>query len=143
MSGARRVVIIESWTDGLHHCLAARPGGRRIVAPGAGRRARRAHQVRAHGRVLHESHGSHIFHTEDEELLRLPNSMTPFRPNRHRVDIVIEGRVLNWPILLSDIEAQSRSAAVIAQLEERRGEGTVLGCEFITGRRATPRSSFR
>ena len=70
--------------------------------------------------VLYEPHGSHIFHTEDEEVWELATSMTPFRPYRHRVDIVVEGKVLNWPILLSDIEAQSRSAEIMEQLEERR-----------------------
>jgi UDP-galactopyranose mutase len=70
--------------------------------------------------VLYEPHGSHIFHTEDEEVWRLANSMTPFRPYRHRVDIVVEGRVLNWPILLSDIDAQSRSEEIKSQLRERQ-----------------------
>ena len=65
--------------------------------------------------VLYEPHGSHIFHTEDEEVWKLANSMTPFRPYRHRVDIVVEGKVLNWPILLSDIEAQSRSEEIQAR----------------------------
>lgn len=71
--------------------------------------------------VLYEPHGSHIFHTEDEEVWRIATSMTPFRPYRHRVDIVIEGRLLNWPILLSDIDAQSRSDEIKRELEERRG----------------------
>jgi UDP-galactopyranose mutase len=71
--------------------------------------------------VLYEPHGSHIFHTEDKEVWNLATSMTPFRPYRHRVDIVVEDKVLNWPILLSDIERQSRSDEIKAQLEERRG----------------------
>lgn len=70
--------------------------------------------------VLYEPHGSHIFHTEDEEVWTLANRMTPFRPYRHRVDIVIEGRILNWPILLSDIERQSRGQEIMRELEERR-----------------------
>jgi UDP-galactopyranose mutase len=57
--------------------------------------------------VLYEPHGSHVFHTEDREVWELANRMTPFRPYRHRVDIVVEGRILNWPILISDIDAQS------------------------------------
>ena len=72
------------------------------------------------GGVLYEPHGSHIFHTEDQEVWELANSLTPFRPYRHRVDIVVEGKILNWPILLSDIEAQTRSEEIFAQLEERR-----------------------
>ncbi len=71
--------------------------------------------------VLYEPHGSHIFHTEDEEVWRLANEMTPFRPYRHRVDIVADGQILNWPILLSDIERQSRGQEILAELDERRG----------------------
>ncbi len=71
--------------------------------------------------VLYEPHGSHIFHTDDEEVWRLANEMTPFNDYRHRVDIVADGKLLNWPILLSDIERQSRSGEILAQLEQRRG----------------------
>ncbi len=70
---------------------------------------------------LYEPHGSHIFHTEDQEVWEFVNRLTPFRPYRHRVDIVIEGKVLNWPILLSDIDKQSRSAEILAELDARRG----------------------
>jgi UDP-galactopyranose mutase len=71
--------------------------------------------------VLYEPHGSHVFHTEDREVWELANRMTPFRPYRHRVDIVVEGKILNWPILISDIDAQSRSDEIRAQLAEREG----------------------
>jgi UDP-galactopyranose mutase len=70
--------------------------------------------------VLYEPHGSHIFHTEDREVWDLANSMTPFRDYRHRVDIVVEGKILNWPILVSDIDAQSRSEDIRRELEERK-----------------------
>ena len=69
--------------------------------------------------VLYEPHGSHIFHTDDTEVWELANAMTPFRGYRHRVDILADGQVLNWPILLSDIERQSRSEEIFAQLAER------------------------
>src|SRR5918998_2670325 len=68
------------------------------------------------GGVLYEPHGSHIFHTEDTEVWELANAMTPFRPYRHRVDIMIEGKLLNWPILLSDLQAQSRGDEIMAEL---------------------------
>jgi UDP-galactopyranose mutase len=71
--------------------------------------------------VLYEPHGSHIFHTEDSEVWELANAMTPFNDYRHRVDIVVEGKVLNWPILLSDIDAQSRSEEIREELREREG----------------------
>src|SRR5918998_6739995 len=70
--------------------------------------------------VLYEPHGSHIFHTEDREVWDLANAMTPFNDYRHRVDIVVEGRILNWPILVSDIERQSRSEDIRRELAERR-----------------------
>ncbi len=73
------------------------------------------------GGVLYEPHGSHIFHTEDKEVWDLANQMTPFREYRHRVDIIADDQILNWPILLSDIEKQSRGDEIKAQLEERRG----------------------
>jgi UDP-galactopyranose mutase len=72
-----------------------------------------------HG-VLYEPQGSHIFHTGDEEVWKLANAVTPFRDYRHRVDIVADGKILNWPILLSDIDRQSHAAEIHAQLEERR-----------------------
>jgi UDP-galactopyranose mutase len=75
---------------------------------------------RMHG-VLYEPHGSHIFHTEDEEVWELANEMTSFRPYRHRVDILADGKVLNWPILLSDIDRQSDGPEIHRQLAERRG----------------------
>ncbi len=69
--------------------------------------------------VLYEPHGSHIFHTEDQEVWELANSFTRFRLYRHRVDIVADGQILNWPILLSDIERQSRADEILQQLKER------------------------
>jgi len=71
--------------------------------------------------VLYEPHGSHIFHTEDQEVWELANAMTPFNDYRHRVDILADGKILNWPILLSDIDRQSQAEQIHAQLEERRG----------------------
>ena len=61
--------------------------------------------------VLYEPHGSHIFHTPDEEVWSLATSMTPFRPYRHRVDIAVDGQLLNWPILLSDGAMPAGSAS--------------------------------
>ncbi len=72
-----------------------------------------------HG-VLYEPHGSHVFHTDDEEVWRLANAMTPFNGYRHRVGILIEGRLLNWPILVSDIDRQSRARDIRRELAERR-----------------------
>jgi UDP-galactopyranose mutase len=70
--------------------------------------------------VLYEPHGSHIFHTEDASVWELANAMTPFNDYRHRVDILADGKVLNWPILLSDIDRQSNAAEIHDQLEARR-----------------------
>lgn len=70
--------------------------------------------------VLYEPHGAHIFHTEDREVWDLADRFLRFRDYRHRVQIVIEGRLLNWPILVSDIDAQPDSEEIRRQLEERR-----------------------
>jgi len=70
--------------------------------------------------VLYEPHGSHIFHTDDHEVWRLANRMTRFNDYRHRVSIMIEGRLLNWPILVSDLDNQSRGDEIRAQLDARR-----------------------
>src|SRR5947209_15990578 len=66
--------------------------------------------------VLYEPHGSHIFHTEDREVWDLANSMTPFRPYRHRVDILVEGKLLNWPPLLSDVDRLADGARIKREL---------------------------
>src|SRR4051794_36598748 len=73
------------------------------------------------GGVLYEPHGSHIFHTEDREVWELANEMTPFNDYRHRVDILADGKILNWPILLSDIDRQSNAEEIHRQLKEREG----------------------
>lgn len=70
--------------------------------------------------VLYEPHGSHIFHTEDREVWELANRMTTFNSYRHRVDILIEGKLLNWPILVSDIDEQTRSQEIHEQLRARQ-----------------------
>jgi UDP-galactopyranose mutase len=72
--------------------------------------------------VIYEPHGSHIFHTEDREVWELANSMTPFRPYRHRVDIVVEGKLLNWPPLLSDVERLNDGQRIKRELLARRDQ---------------------
>jgi UDP-galactopyranose mutase len=73
------------------------------------------------GGVVYEPHGSHIFHTEDQEVWEYVQRFTPFNDYRHRVDIVVEGKVLNWPMLVSDIDKQSDSERIRAELAEREG----------------------
>src|SRR5918996_3447630 len=72
--------------------------------------------------VLYEPHGSHIFHTEDQEVWELANRMTPFRDYRHRVDIIVQGKVLNWPPLLSDVERLEDGARIKEDLLKRRDD---------------------
>jgi UDP-galactopyranose mutase len=70
--------------------------------------------------VLYEPHGSHIFHTEDDEVWDLANAATPFRPYRHRVDIMVAGRRLNWPPLLAQIEQLPDGDRIRRDLLRRR-----------------------
>jgi UDP-galactopyranose mutase len=71
------------------------------------------------GGVVYEPHGSHIFHTEDQEVWEYVQRFVPFNDYRHRVDIVVEGKLLNWPMLVSDIDKQSESERIRAELLER------------------------
>ncbi len=98
----------------------ARDGVRSVLLEKAGVPGGLIRSEHMHG-VLFEPHGSHIFHTEDEEVWRLANRMTPFNDYRHRVDILADGKVLNWPILVSDIDRQSNAEEIRAQLAEREG----------------------
>lgn len=115
-----RVLIVGAGLTGctLAHQLAERGVGSCLLEerdfPGGLVRSDEMHGV------LYEPHGSHIFHTDDADVWSLANRMTPFRAYRHRVDIVADGQLLNWPILLSDIDKQSRSNEILSQLEERR-----------------------
>lgn len=72
--------------------------------------------------VIYEPHGSHIFHTEDAEVWELATAMTPFRPYRHRVDIIVEGRRLNWPPLLSDVDRLPDGERIKRELLARRDQ---------------------
>src|SRR3954466_6532390 len=116
-----RVMIVGAGLTGctLAHRLAGAGGGsvllERAAVPGG--LIRSEHM----GGVLYEPHGSHIFHTEDSEVWALANEMTPFNDYRHRVDIVADGKILNWPILLSDIDRQSNAEEIHRQLKEREG----------------------
>jgi UDP-galactopyranose mutase len=85
------------------------------------------------GGVVYEPHGSHIFHTEDAEVWQYVQRFVPFNDYRHRVDIMIEGKVLNWPMLVSDIDRQSNSDQIRAELAEREGvdaEGRAASANF-------------
>jgi len=57
--------------------------------------------------VIYEPHGTHAFHTDDEEVWRLVTSLVPFRPYEHRVLTMIEGRLVRWPIMREDLEQLS------------------------------------
>jgi UDP-galactopyranose mutase len=76
------------------------------------------------GGVVYEPHGSHIFHTEDQEVWEYAQRFVPFNDYRHRVDIVVEGKLLNWPMLVSDIDKQSAPEQIRAELAERDGIDT-------------------
>jgi UDP-galactopyranose mutase len=120
MSSFRRVAVVGAGLTGctLAHALAR--GGiasvllERELVPGGLVRSELMHGV------IYEPHGSHIFHTEDREVWELANAMTPFRPYRHRVDIIVEGKRLNWPPLLSDVARLADGARIKRELLERR-----------------------
>src|SRR4051795_8257882 len=115
-----RILVVGAGLTGctLAHCF-ARAGLETVLLERAGVPGGLIRSEHLDG-VLYEPHGSHIFHTEDREVWDLANAMTPFNDYRHRVDILADGKVLNWPILLSDIDRQSDAEAIHRQLAERR-----------------------
>src|SRR3954465_9002432 len=116
-----RILVVGAGLTGctLAHCF-AREGLQTVLLERAAHPGGLIRSEHMNG-VLYEPHGSHIFHTEDEEVWELANAMTPFNDYRHRVDILADSKILNWPILLSDIDRQSQADEIRAQLEERRG----------------------
>jgi UDP-galactopyranose mutase len=69
--------------------------------------------------VVFEPHGSHIFHTNDREVWEYVNRFVPFNDYRHEVKIMIEGKLLHWPISVDDIAEQSCSDQIRRELAER------------------------
>src|SRR3954466_8645403 len=101
-----RILVVGAGLTGctLAHCF-ARAGLETVLLERAGVPGGLIRSEHLNG-VLYEPHGSHIFHTEDQEVWELANAMTPFNNYRRRVQIMIEGKLLNWPILVSDMDAQ-------------------------------------
>src|SRR3954451_12143148 len=116
-----RILVVGAGLTGctLAHCF-ARGGLETILLERAGVPGGLIRSEHING-VLYEPHGSHIFHAEDQEVWELANAMTPFNDYRHRVDILADGKILNWPILLSDIDRQTQAAEIHRELAERRG----------------------
>jgi UDP-galactopyranose mutase len=120
-STARRALIVGG---GLTGCTLARELadlGWRVRVHEAGSRAGGLVRSATLGGVVYEPHGSHIFHTEDQEVWEYVQRYVPFNDYRHRVDIMIEGKLLNWPMLVSDIDKQSASEQIRAELAQREG----------------------
>src|SRR3954452_21574089 len=116
-----RILVVGAGLTGctLAHCF-AREGLETVLLERAAQPGGLIRSEHMNG-VLYEPHGSHIFHNEDEEVWELANAMTPFNDYRHRVDILADGKILNWPILLSDIDRQSNAEEIHQQLKEREG----------------------
>ncbi len=120
MNSRRRVLIVGAGLTGctVAHAL-AREGVESVLLERATVPGGLIRSELMNG-VIYEPHGSHIFHTEDREVWELANTMTPFRPYRHRVDIVVQGKVLNWPPLLSDVERLEDGQRIKRELLARR-----------------------
>lgn len=54
--------------------------------------------------VIYEPHGTHVVHTDDEEVWDLFNSHTPFNDYQHSVLTMVRGELLTWPIQRDEIE---------------------------------------
>ena len=69
--------------------------------------------------IVYEPHGSHIFHTDDSEVWEYVNRFVRFNDYRHQVRIMIEGKLLHWPMSVGDIDAQSCPDDIRRELAER------------------------
>lgn len=54
--------------------------------------------------VVYEPHGTHVVHTDDQEVWDLFNAHTPFNDYEHSVLTMVRGELLTWPIQLEEIE---------------------------------------
>lgn len=54
--------------------------------------------------VVYEPHGTHVVHTDDEEVWDLFNTFTAFNDYKHSVLTMVRGELLNWPIQLEQVE---------------------------------------
>src|SRR3954452_1040813 len=70
--------------------------------------------------VIYEPSGSHIFHTDDEEVWRIVTGLVPFNGYEHRVQTMVEGRLVRWPIMQEDLEQLSFGPDALAFLAEER-----------------------
>src|SRR3954464_4156896 len=70
--------------------------------------------------VIYEPSGSHIFHTDDEEVWRIVTGLVPFNGYEHRVQTMVEGRLVRWPIMQEDLEQLSFGPHALALLPDER-----------------------
>lgn len=54
--------------------------------------------------VVYEPHGTHVVHTDDEEVWDLFNGCTSFNDYEHSVLTMVRGELLTWPIQIGEIE---------------------------------------
>lgn len=53
--------------------------------------------------VIHEPNGTHVFHTDDEEVWNLVTALVPFNGYEHRVQTMVRDELLTWPIQEQEI----------------------------------------
>src|SRR3954469_4356229 len=82
--------------------------------------------------VIYEPPGSHIFHTDDGEVWRLVTGLVPFNGYEHRVQTMVEGRLVRWPIMQEDLEQLSFGPDALAFLAEERPVLSPDGVDFET-----------
>lgn len=66
--------------------------------------------------VVYEPHGTHVVHTDDEEVWELFNKHTPFNSYEHSVLTMVRGELLTWPIQKDEI-ARVYPRHVLKELE--------------------------
>lgn len=77
--------------------------------------------------VVYEPHGSHIFHTDDEEVWMLVNMIGPYNAYEHRVQTVVEGKIIRWPIMAEDLQHLSFGKEALEYINDRKTMEEVTG----------------
>lgn len=97
----------------------------------------RSYRVGGHARsewmrgVPYEPEGAHLFHTSDEQVWALINSLVEMIPYRHRVLTELRGEMFSWPLQYDELDRLDEWPKIKQELYEVQGMPP-LGSNFET-----------
>lgn len=115
----KRVLIVGSGLTGATAAHALHTGGHKVEVFESGPVWGGQLRTETANNILYEPHGAHIFHTKDEQVWRLFNSLVTVLPYRHRVMTEVNGRLLAWPPQVSELRQLSEWRTIAEELDAR------------------------